>query len=89
MQRQFSWKLTFSCRGNGDHSKNIEIRSFVNGVTIVILDIVIVDIVIVVTVTIVSIMVIVVRCAAPSRGSSLYSRDTVISQVCPFEQLDL
>ena len=34
-------------------------------------------------------MVIVVRCAAPSRGSSLYSRDTVISQVCPFEQLDL
>jgi len=48
MQRQFSWKLTFSCRGNSDHSKNIEIR-----------------------------------CAAPSRGSSLYSRDTVLSQTPP------
>ena len=26
MQRQFSWKLTFSCRAHGDQSTNIEIR---------------------------------------------------------------
>ena len=45
--------------------------------------VVIITIVILIVIVLVIVIVMMCRCAAPSRGSSLYSRDTLLSQVCP------